>query len=130
METIMLFATIVAAIATAVIAVATITYVVITRKLWLATHDTAQRTLELVRQSQESLRLQLIVAFLQETGRSVVRPFTDRYSPETDELFNRLCKARGKEVRLLLRESFPAEWAKIEATVDGIEQQIVEHQKL
>jgi len=113
----MLFAAIVSAIATAVIACATIQYVTVTRKLWLATLDTAQRTQELVRQSQESLRLQLIVAFLEETGRPVV-------PGGLDTLFILLCKARAREVRLVLRDSFPAEWAKIEQTVDRIEQQM------
>lgn len=113
----MLLASIVSAIATAIIAAATVVYVVVTKRLWDATLETAQRTQQLVRQSQEVFRLQLIATFLDETGRLV--------APNgLDPLFIRLCRARISEVRLLLRESFPGEWGRIERVVDTIEHQM------
>ena len=70
----MLFAAIVSAIATIVIACATIQYVTVTRKLWQATLDTAQRTEELARQSADALKVQIVATYFQVRAAAAAEP--------------------------------------------------------
>ena len=103
----MLLATIVTASATFVIAAATVWYVIVTRRLWLATLATARRTEELARQSRDAFLLQLIAALVQERNmhleRYGMKPADPSFGwPMMGNLWD------------LIRELFPNEWQVIE----------------
>lgn len=107
MDTITLFAAIVSAIATVVIAGATIVYVVVTRKLWLATMKTACRTEDLVKESRAQFKLHVLATYVQ--GRCAALALGDPEGRFEARTRHQLMLLKG-----LLRRTFPDQWEEIQ----------------